>query len=143
MSNVAMAGTSSLQVTAVVLSKSNCKFSSGAIPTLDFGVVNPSSGSTITQSVTKNFTCNGSAAIASFAISADTGLYPSGGVRRMRHASTLTEFMAYAVSLSPTSGTVPKGSLQTLTVTGTLTPSDFGDAIAGGFADTLVISITP
>lgn len=137
------AGSSPMTVSAVVLSKSNCKFSGGAM-TLDFGTLNPASSSNATASATIGFTCNGSAPMATFAISAGNGLHSSGpGARRLRHTTAATEFIAYSISLTPTSATVPKGVAQTLTVAGTIAPGAFQNATVGTYSDTVVITLTP
>ena len=79
------ADSKSLAVQAVVPSKSNCKFKSSSL-TLDFGSIDPSSGSNApATSSSLTFTCGGSAALATFSISMNDGLYASGvGSRRMR-----------------------------------------------------------
>lgn len=137
------AGSGSLGVSAVVPSKSNCKFNAGAL-VLDFGTIDPASGANATATATKTFRCNGSAPIATFSISAGDGLYSTGpGVRRMRHSTVPTEFMAYAISLSPTSASVPKGVDQVLTVTGTIQPFEFQNVRAGLYQDTVVITLAP
>ena len=137
------ADSGSLGVFAVVPSKNNCKFTGGAI-TLNFGNIDPASPANATASATSAFTCNGSAPLATFFISAGDGLYSSGpGARRMQHTAFPGEFLAYALSLSPTSATVPKGVAQTLTVTGTIQPFEFQNARAGGYLDTVVITLTP
>lgn len=137
------AGSSAMTVSAVVLSKSNCKFSGGAM-ILDFGTLNPASSANATASASIGFSCNGSAPMATFAISAGNGLHSSGpGARRMRHATVATEFIAYSISLSPTSATVPKGVAQTLTVAGTIAPGAFQNATVGTYSDTVVITLTP
>jgi spore coat protein U-like protein len=140
----AQAASGSLAVSAFVPSQSNCKFSNGAL-TLDFGQIDPSSLVDTTASVTKTFTCNGSAPMATFSISADDGLHSIGvGARRMQHATAApSEFMAYGLSLSPASATVPKGVAQTLTVTGTIQPFQFQNARAGAYSDTVIITLTP
>lgn len=137
------AGTNTLTVTAAVLSKSNCKFNS-ATSTLNFGVINPSSVVNANASTTVNFVCNGSALNATFFIFQDYGLYKTGpGANRMRHATVLTEFLPYSLVLNPTSATVPKGVTQTLTISGTVTPASFQSALAGNFADTVIITLAP
>lgn len=137
------AGNGSVAVSAVVPSKSNCKFSSGTLA-LAFGTVNPASTVNATAAATTTFTCNGSAPMATFSIGAGDGLHPSGpGARRLQHASFPAEFMAYSLSLSPTSATVPKGAVQTLTVTGTIQPFEFQNVRAGAYQDTVVITLTP
>ena len=141
--SVQAAGTGSLAVSAVVPSKNVCKFSAGSMA-LNFGTVNPASTVDSTATVTTGFSCNGSAPLATFFISAGDGLYSTGpGSRRMRHATIATEFMAYSLVLSPSSATVPKGSVQTLTVTGTIQPFQFQNVPAGTYQDTVVITLTP
>ena len=51
--------------------------------------------------------------------------------------------MAYSLSLTPTSATVPRGVDQTLTVTGTIQPFEFQNVRAGTYQDTVVITLTP
>jgi len=136
------AGSGTLSVTATVLSKSNCKFTSGTA-TLAFGSIDPSSTSSATASATFIFKCGGSAAIATWTVTAGDGLYSSGpGARRMRHATDTSEFIAYSLDL-PASGTVPKNVDYTLTVNGTIAPADFQNAIAGAYSDTVAIDVTP
>jgi len=138
------ADTGALSVSAVVLSKSNCRFSSNAAIALDFGSIDPSSGTNATATATSGFSCAGSADLASFSITASDGLHAIGaGARRMRHASALTEYMAYSLSLTPTGGTVPKNDVTTLTITGIITPGAFGSALAGAYSDTVAITLNP
>jgi spore coat protein U-like protein len=140
---VAEAGTATLAVSATVLTKSNCLFSTRTA-TLDFGALDPANPVNATANATIPFVCRGSAPIATFAVSGDGGRYSSGpGNRRMRHATNLSEFLPYTMTLSPASGTVPKNAAQTLTVTGTVLGSDFRGALAGSYADTVVLSILP
>jgi len=141
--NIAQAGSASLAVSAVVPSKSNCKFNAGAT-VLPFGTIDPSSVSNATATMTRTFQCNGAAPLAIFSISAGDGLHASGpGARRMQHTTIPTEFMAYALTLSPASATVPKGTDQTLTVTGTIQPFEFQNVRAGAYQDTVVITLAP
>lgn len=137
------AGSNTLSVTAAVLSKSICKFKS-ATSTLNFGALDPSSSVNVSSSATVIFVCNGSAPNATFFISEDYGLYKTGpGANRMRHATVLTEFLPYSLTLNPTSATVPKGVNQTLTVSGTVTAANYQNALMGNFADTVIITLTP
>lgn len=138
------ANATSVSVLAVILSKSNCKFSSTTGSVLAFGTIDPSSTVNATATALPTFTCNGSAPTATFFISSDDGLHSvSSGNPRMQHAVTATEFLPYSVTLTPASASVPKGSTQTLTLTGAVTPSSFNSAIAGTYTDTLVLTITP
>ncbi|MRR06362.1 MAG: hypothetical protein EG828_05370 [Deltaproteobacteria bacterium] len=137
------AGTSTLSVGATVISKNNCKFRSGAA-TLNFGAIDPGNTADITGTASMKFVCNGSAPLATFAFSTDDGLYDTGpGANRMRNTTTITEFLPYTLSLNPTTGTISKGVEQTLTISGTVTPSSYRGAYSGNYADTVVISLTP
>lgn len=136
------ADSGTIQVGAVVLSKSNCRFNNGAL-TLDFGEIDPSSNTNATATATKVFRCGGSATNATFSITAGSGDHFSGGTRRMQHGTTTSEYLAYSLALSPATATVPKNVDQTLTITGTITPAQFGNAIAGAYSDTVTLTINP
>lgn len=136
-------GVNTLTVSATVLTKSNCKFNT-ANPKLNFGALDPGSSSDVTQAASVQFVCNGSAPIAAFAFSTDNGLYSTGpGAYRMRHATDTTAYLPYALSLSPATGTVSKGVNQNLTITGTVSAPDYQPALAGNYADTVVINLNP
>lgn len=132
-----------VSVSATVLSKSNCKFltNSASIP---FGTMDASlmSDRVVTASLT--YRCQGSAPVAAFAFSTDDGLHEAGtGLPRMRHATMSTEYLPYRLGLSPASGTINKGVVGTLTLTGTVTPANLSDAISGSFSDTVTVTLVP
>jgi len=132
-----------LSVTATVLSKSNCKFNSKTAA-LNFGNLDPAAPVDRTVSVSISFVCHGSANPATFSITDDDGMYETGpNASRMRHTMATTEYLPYSLTLNPASGTVPKGVDQTLTITGTVMGSDYQDAYAGSYSDSVVISIEP
>lgn len=137
------AATGTLTVGATILSASNCRFQAGSGTLLDFGAINPSSGSNATASVTLVIKCTGSAATATYNISAGNGLYNTGPAqRRMRHATTLTEFLPYSLN-DPLSATIPKNVVTNVVLSGTITPAQFGNALAGAFADSVVLTLLP
>ena len=81
---------------------------------------------------------------ATFAISDDSGLNSTGvGAYRMQHAVTATAFLSYSVGYSPQTATIAKNTNQTITVTGTVTPTQYGNAIAGNFTDTVTVTVSP
>lgn len=130
-------------VTATVLSKSQCKFRSNT-SALNFGNLDPTSPIDKTTSVSVTFRCVGSTLNATFSITDDDGLYESGpDANRMRHTITTTEYIPYLLTLSPTSGTIPKNTDQTLTITGAVKGVDYQDALIGSYSDMVVISIEP
>lgn len=138
----ASAGTRTLTVAATVISKNNCRFRSGPAA-INFGALDPGNTNDVTRTASMRFRCQGSAPMATFAFSTDDGLYESApGATRMKHA-TENEFLPYSLSLSPLSGTVPKGEENTLTITGTVTSANYRSASAGNYRDTVVISIAP
>ena len=136
------AGTSAVSVTATVLSKSVCRFDSKSLA-LNFGNVDPWSPSDATATATVGFRCAGSAGTAVFAIVADAGLHGNGGFPRMQNGTIPSEFLSYFLALNPATGAVPKNTNQTLTISGTIRRSDFQDASAGTYTDTVVLSILP
>ncbi len=137
------ADSSALHVTATVLSKSVCKFSSGT-SVLDFGTLDPAVGTDVGAAASIGFRCMGSAPTATFEIASDDGLYESApGAPRMRHASAPAEFLPYGLTLSPESGTIPKGVWQILAVSGTVRGADYRDARVGNYSDTVTLSILP
>lgn len=131
------AGSNSLAVSSNVIG--TCRFVS-ASSTLAFGALDPSSAANATASGSTTFWCTKG---ASYSISDDGGLYNSGGPR-MRHATTVTEFIAYSLSLSPTTGTGSgPATPTTLTINGSILNADYVNAAAGNYADTVVLTITP
>jgi len=137
------ADTHMVAVTATVLSKNECKFNSKTA-TLNFGNLYPANPIDKTTSTSITFRCGGSAPNATFSITDDDGLYETGpDANRMRHTTVTTEYLLYSLTLNPTSGTVPKNTDQTLTITGTVKGVDYQDALAGSYSDTVVISIAP
>jgi len=135
-------GATMLNVSATVLSKSVCRFNS-ATASLPFGTVDPSTSSDVTATTTVTFRCMGSAPIATFFIADDGGLYAAApGQHRMKH-SVLPQYLPYDLTLTPASASVPKNVIQTLTITGTLRATDYRDAFAGAYTDTVTLSITP
>lgn len=141
LASIAASGT--LSVSAVVLSASNCKFRPGSGTLLDFGTIDPSSASNKTGSVTMVVRCQGSADPATFIVTAGDGLYSTGpALPRMRHTVNVVEFLPYTLN-TPISGTIPKGVDTNVVITGTTTPAQFQNAIAGTFADTVVLTLSP
>lgn len=136
-------GTNTLTVTAAVLSKNKCKFNT-ANATLNFGALDPGNSTDVSKSTSVQFVCNGSAPIAAFAFTTNNGLYSTGpGAYRMRHATVTTAYLPYTLSLTPTTGTAPKGVNQTLTIDGTVSALNYQPALAGNYADTVVITLNP
>ena len=134
----------SMSVSATVLSTSNCRFNNPGTTALAFGTVDPSGISNVSATGTLVIRCGGSAPNATFAITDDSGLHNTGvGAYRMQHAVTTTAYLGYSVGYSPQSATIPKNTNQTITITGTITPTQFGNAIAGNFADTVTVTVSP
>jgi len=141
--NAAAAGTYSLAIGAVVLSKSICKFTTVAGGTLAFGAIDPSGSTNATASTTLTIDCKGSAATAAYGIATNGGLYSTGpGLPRMRHTVATTQFLAYTLN-TPLSGTTPKNTPTPVTIVGTITPAAYQGAQVGNYADTIVLVLVP
>jgi len=132
-----------LTLSAVVLSKSQCKFNTKNA-TIDFGLLDPGAPVDVAGSASFDFTCIGNAPIASYAITIDDGLGSIVlGTPRMQHATDTTAFLPYSLSITPTSGTMPKKSVEILTIDATLPGSSYATAPAGIFSDTITITLLP
>lgn len=132
-----------MNVSAVILTKSNCRFSTNAA-TLAFGNLDPAVPVDVTVSAPIGFRCNGGPPLSVFLVTDDDGLYeaaPEGN--RMRHTVIPGSFLPYAFSVAPASGTVPRNTPQILTVTGTVRGADYQAAAAGDYSDSVVVSINP
>lgn len=141
--SIGYAASSTVSVAAVVLSKSNCKFNS-ATAALNLGSLDPANPVDKTVSTSITFICRGSANPATFSITDDDGLYKTApNANRMRHTTVTTEYLPYSFTLNPASGTVPKNTNQTLTISGTVTGTDYQNAYIGNYSDSVVISIDP
>lgn len=139
----ASAATGTLSVSAVVLTASNCKFRPGSGSLLDFGTIDPSSLTNKTANVTLVVRCQGSSDPATFVVTAGDGSFSTGPAQpRMRHAVNVAEFLGYSLN-TPVSGTIPKGVDSNVVITGTVTPAQFQNAIAGAFSDTVQLTLSP
>lgn len=137
------AGSHTLQVAATVVSKNTCRFTNAGPSVLNFGAIDPSSSSPVMVSVGPTFRCQGSDPIATYVVESDDGLNESGaGQPRMLHTTLAGNYLPYALNL-PQSGSVPRNTIQILTVTGTVVPAGFADARVGSYSDTVVLTIQP
>jgi len=135
------AGSHTIAVTAAVLSASRCSFG-GRRSRINLAI-DPSSAAPVIGTSSIVFRCRGNARVASYAISADNGLYGvSPSTMRMRHATSPASFLHYSLAF-PTSGTTPRNRRTTITVTATVMPADFQNALMGNYSDTVTLSITP
>lgn len=136
------AGTAVVTVSAFVLSKSNCRITSGATATIDFLNVDPTGTAILTKTAPMSLACQGSSATATFAITTNSGLNPGSTGPRMLNG-TDGSFLPYTFSVSPSSLTVNKGDPTPFTASATLMPADYSGASAGAYSDTITITLSP
>ncbi len=137
------ASSAAVAVSAVILTRSNCRFITGAAA-LAFGDLDPANPVDVTLSVPVRFRCNGGPPTAVYVVTDDDGMAETGlDANRMQHATLPGTFLPYEFSVSPASGTIPRNTPQTLTVTGTVRGVDYQGAAAGDYADTVVLTINP
>ncbi|MDO9081538.1 MAG: hypothetical protein Q7U44_12120 [Desulfuromonadales bacterium] len=127
-----------LSVSATVLTKSNCKFST-TTGDLIFGTIDSGGTADVSATASLTFRCNGSAPIATYLISDNDGANAS----KMAHTTLAGNFLPYELSYTPTTGSVPRGDPVTLAITGTVRSSDYRAAMAGAYSDTVILSILP
>ena len=140
LAGVAFAGdTNTVTVSANVVG--TCMFDS-ATSTLAFGALDPTSGSDVSTSTSTTFWCTKN---APYSITDDDGEHELvANQNRMENTTTAGEFIPYSFSYNPTSG---NGSGRTtpitLTISGTVTFTDYQNVAAGGYSDTVVLTIAP
>ena len=142
--HAASADTGSLAITAVVPTNSFCRFSA-ATASLAFGDLNPASTGPAPGGTSIQFWCLGNFGTGTvYVVQAGNGLYPLGpGQRQMRHATLAAERMQYALTLTPTTGTLNWLATQTITINGSIPAAEFQNARPGAYSDTVVIELTP
>jgi len=137
------AASTTVSVSATILSKSLCKFNAKSA-NLAFGDLDPLTAPDVTTSTTIDFVCNGSADTATYLMEDDDGLHETGvDASRMQHVTLPAQYIPYTFSLTPTTDTVPKGATQTLTVSGTILGNDYRTAFVGDYTDVITITLTP
>jgi spore coat protein U-like protein len=138
-------GTTPLTVNAKIAGV--CKVTT-APGTLDFGTIDPSGLSNAT--VTQTFVMKCSNGTTSTAATDDSGLNFS-GTKRMQH-TVAGNFLPYALAYSNDTGFAGGGfggaaATKTVTITGTITPAQFANALATTgaqvYTDTVTITVNP
>ena len=138
-------GTNTLSVSGAVISKHNCKFTT-ANSSLDFGVLNPADTANAVATAYIGFRCNGNPnTTLAYSITHNGGQNFSAGIpgSKMKHQTLATEFLPYALTLTPASGTGSSNTNYTLTVTGLVQASHYQNARPGNYQDTVLLSIVP
>lgn len=132
------ADTATVTVSANVVG--TCKFNSGG--SVSF-TLDPTSATNATGTVTQpEFWCTKG---ASYSITDDKGVNEAvagTAPRRMVHA-TLTEYIPYSFAYTASGTGTGKTSPITLDISASVVNSDFVNASAGNYGDTVTLSITP
>lgn len=140
----ASAAPGTVNVSAAVLSKNQCKFSANNA-TLAFGSIDPSTPAS--ASTTLTVTCIGSDPTATFSVTQNSGSNSTGpGANRMYKPAAGPQpawYLPYTLSLTPTSATIPKKGSQVITISGSIAVSDANNAHAGSYTDTVVLTVSP
>jgi len=98
----------------------------------------------VTRQATLQFVCNGTSPSVTYLVSDDDGQNAAApNANRMQHLSSPGLYLPYTFSVSPTAGSGTKGANITLTVTGTVKGSDYQTAVAGSYADQVVLTVQP
>jgi hypothetical protein len=136
-------GSSTVSVTATVVSSGSCSFTSHTA-NLSFGNLDPSNPVDVTTTTSILFRCfRWFIFPVTFFIGDDDGLYETGSnAKRMRHTTITTEYLPYGFTLNPQSGTVTGNwANHTSTITGTVRGVDYQNAATGSYSDSVVVSI--
>ena len=128
----------SITVSAVILSKNQCKFDTKAA-TLDFGQLDPLNPVVVNASTSISFTCNGADAIAAYIVGDDGGL----NSYNMVHQTDPAQMIPYSLTLTPSAGTVTKKTPQAMTISGSILGVDYQSALVGLYSDTVIVDVQP
>lgn len=132
-----------LDVGATVVSRNVCRFRERGPTAVDFGAIDPSGTADRTVSVNIPFRCQGRDQMATYSVTSDGGLAPGANNQpRMQHATQPGEFLPYQVNL-PQSATIPRNTEQMLSISATVTPVGYANALVGSYADTITLTINP
>ncbi|HEX9191762.1 MAG TPA: spore coat protein U domain-containing protein [Candidatus Deferrimicrobiaceae bacterium] len=138
---VAMAGSAMADTTTVAVSATvtgTCRFLSTG--TISFAL-DPSSGGVANGTVGQpTFWCTRG---TNFTITDDDGLWESGTTHRMRHATVTTEYIPYSFTYTSTGTGGGRGTTVTMDIASQVLNADFINALAGSYADTVTLTITP
>ena len=129
------ADTANVAVSATVVG--TCKFTSGGSAAF---VLDPSIGGNVSGTVTQPvFWCTKG---ATYSITDNDGANKSGVIQRMKH-SALAEYIPYSFTYTAAgAGTGPATPI-TMDIASSVVASDYLNASAGSYADTVILSITP
>lgn len=132
----AAAGSTTLAVSATIIG--TCKFVAASTPLAFGGAIDPSSGSTLSPTASVLYQCTKN--------TASLGITGVAGAHTMNTTPANTTPLSYTLAISgdtsPGQG-FGAGTNLTATVTGTMTPAQFQNAIAGSYTDNVTLNITP
>ncbi len=117
------------------LAADSCRFT-GASPVLAFGNLDVLSTADAASSLTISIRCSGN---PTWFLSIDNGLHSSGATRRMKH-QTLNEYIPYTLTFAPATG---GKMIKTVNGSGIVLNSDYVNASAGSYSDSVAVTITP
>ncbi len=131
------ADTGTVNINATVVG--TCKFTTSSA---NISVsLDPSVGGTVNGSGSLIFWCTKN---ANYTVTDDDGLYETGANANRVFNSTANEYIPYTFSYNPTSGTgAGPTSPITLNITASFAQTDYQNASAGSYADTVTITVNP
>ncbi len=138
MAGTAMAaGTQTVAVSATVTGV--CQFLTGG--TINF-TLNPATGGDVSGGVVQpTFWCTRG---TSYTISDDSGTHELvAGSPRMQHATSATDFIPYSLAYTTTGTGNGRTATITMDIASTVVAGDYLNALAGGYSDTITLSIAP
>jgi len=140
-----LAGSTNLAVSATILSVNQCKFKNPSSRVLAFGDLDPLNAQDVTLQTTLQFVCNGKDPSVTYFVGDDDGQHESApDANRMQHLTLPATYLPYTFTVSPTTDTEEiKGTIITLTLTGTVRGEAYRTAFAGDYSDQIILTIQP
>jgi Spore Coat Protein U domain len=149
-STPSMAANNTLTVSAQVLNKTGCVFTSPTTP-MNFGNIDPSLNTNALATANIVVRCNGNVGTTRFQIARDAGQNVLTNNLRMKHATTATAFLPYSLNLAGAAwntglvitATINNNTNFNFNLGGTVLPADYRPALMGAYTDNVVMTITP
>lgn len=139
LSGLAAAASTTHQLNVSATVQGSCRFNSSGPTALSFGGIDPASTANAVANANVLFRCtSGTTSSVTKA-----GVNDSAGTHRVTDGSNFIPYTATLAGDVQVGTGYGAGQDKTLTVTGTITPTDFQNAPAGTYTDTLTLTIAP
>lgn len=61
----------------------------------------------------------------------------------MRNTAVTTEFLPYSLTVNPATALIPRNTITPISISGTITASNYQNAYVGNYQDTVILTLVP